>query len=77
MKSERRTDNAQTAARTSAASHPRPWTLMGIDDQIRSTENRLMTLEKERVDLLGELKKLRAQRDEQKPLLLLGRPAPP
>jgi hypothetical protein len=47
---------------------------MGVDDQIRSAENRLTALEKERIDLLNELKNLRAQRDEQKPMLLLGRP---
>ncbi|MGZ3805901.1 MAG: TOTE conflict system archaeo-eukaryotic primase domain-containing protein, partial [Pseudobdellovibrionaceae bacterium] len=47
---------------------------MGVDDQIRSAENRLAALEKERIDLLSELKNLRAQRDEQKPMLLLGRP---
>ncbi|HEY8271542.1 MAG TPA: DEAD/DEAH box helicase family protein [Pseudobdellovibrionaceae bacterium] len=47
---------------------------MGVDDQIRSAENRLAALEKERIDLLGELRNLRAQRDEQKPMLLLGRP---
>ncbi len=48
---------------------------MGIDDQIRSIENRLTALEKDRSILLNELKGLRAQRDEQKPVLLLGRPA--
>lgn len=48
---------------------------MGIDDQIRSTENRLTALEKERTDLLTELKFLRTKRDELKPAALLGRPA--
>lgn len=48
---------------------------MGIDDQIRSIENRLTALEKDRSILLNELKGLRAQRDEQKPVMLLGRPA--
>jgi superfamily II DNA or RNA helicase len=48
---------------------------MGIDDQIRSIENRLTALEKDRSILLKELKGLRAQRDEQKPVVLLGRPA--
>lgn len=47
---------------------------MGIDDQIRSIENRLTTLEKDRSTLLNELRKLRAQRDDQKPMALLGRP---
>lgn len=48
---------------------------MGIDDQIRSIENRLTALEKDRTDLLTELKELRAQRDQQRPAILLGRPA--
>ena len=48
---------------------------MGIDDQIRSTENRLTALEKERTDLLIELKSLRAQRDKLKPATLVGRRA--
>lgn len=47
---------------------------MGIDDQIRSIENRLTALEKDRASLLSDLKNLRAQRDEQKPVMLLGRP---
>jgi hypothetical protein len=45
---------------------------MGIDDKIRSTENRLAALEKERTDLLTELKSLRTQRDELKPAAQLG-----
>ena len=48
---------------------------MGIDDQIRSVENRLTALEKERADLLVELKSLRIQRDSHKPVILLGRVA--
>lgn len=48
---------------------------MGIDDQIRSIENRLTALEKDRTDLLVELKNLRAQRDDHKPTVLLGRPS--
>lgn len=48
---------------------------MGIDDQIRSIENRLTAIEKDRTDLLKELKKLRVQRDQQKPAMLLGRSA--
>ncbi len=44
------------------------------DDQLRSIENRLAALEKERSDLLIELKNLRAQKDEYKPVILLGRP---
>ncbi|MGE3757667.1 MAG: restriction endonuclease subunit R, partial [Pseudobdellovibrionaceae bacterium] len=48
---------------------------MGIDDQIRLIENRLTALEKDRSILLNELKGLRAQRDEQKPVMLLGRSA--
>jgi superfamily II DNA or RNA helicase len=47
---------------------------MGIDDQIRSIENRLTSLETERTGLLTELKNLRSQRDEHKPIALLGRP---
>ncbi len=47
---------------------------MGIDDQIRSVENRLTSLETERTGLLTELKNLRSQRDEHKPVALLGRP---
>jgi hypothetical protein len=47
---------------------------MAIDDQIRSIENRLTALEKDRSILLTELKGLRAKRDEQKPVMLLGRP---
>lgn len=47
---------------------------MGIDDQIRSIEDRLTALEKDRSILLNELKGLRAQKDEQKPVMLLGRP---
>lgn len=47
---------------------------MGIDDQIRSIEDRLTALEKDRTNLLNELKGLRAQRDQQKPVMLLGRP---
>ncbi len=47
---------------------------MGTDDQIRSIENRLTNLEKERVDLLTELKSLRAQRDNQKTVVQLGQP---
>ncbi len=47
---------------------------MGVDDQIRSIENRLTTLEKERAGLLSELKNLRSQRDENKPAIPLGRP---
>lgn len=46
---------------------------MGIDDQIRSVENRLTALEKERGDLLTELKSLRIQRDSHTPVILLGR----
>jgi superfamily II DNA or RNA helicase len=46
---------------------------MGVDDPIRLIENRLTALEKERIDLLIELKSLRAQRDEHKPVVLLGR----
>ena len=48
---------------------------MGIDDQIRLIENRLTALEKDRSILLNELKGLRAQRDEQKPVMLLCLPA--
>lgn len=48
---------------------------MSIDDQIRSLENRLTALETDRLILLNELKGLRAQRDEQKTVVLLGRPA--
>lgn len=48
---------------------------MGVDDPIRLIENRLTALEKERIDLLIELKSLRAQRDEHRPVVLLGRPA--
>ncbi|MBK8202584.1 MAG: hypothetical protein IPK68_09820 [Bdellovibrionales bacterium] len=47
---------------------------MGIDDQIRSIENRLTSLETERTGLLTELKDLRSQRDEHKPVALFGRP---
>ncbi len=47
---------------------------MGIDDQIRSIEDRLTALEKDRASLLSDLKNLRAQRDEQKSVMLLGRP---
>ncbi len=47
---------------------------MGIDDQIRSIENRLTSLDQERSSLLSELKSLRTQRDSQKPATLLGRP---
>ena len=46
---------------------------MAIDDQLRSIENRLAALEKERTNLLIELKNLRAQKDEHKPVILLGR----
>lgn len=48
---------------------------MGIDDQIRTIEDRLTAIEKDRTALLKELKELRAQRDQQKPAMLLGRPA--
>lgn len=48
---------------------------MSLEDQIRSIENRLTTLERDRSTLLNELKVLRAQRDEQQAVLLLGRPA--
>lgn len=48
---------------------------MAIDDQLRSIENRLAALEKERTNLLIELKNLRAQKDEHKPVILLGRPS--
>lgn len=48
---------------------------MGIDDQIRSIENQLTALEKERANLLSDLKSLRIQRDEQKSIILLGRSA--
>ena len=47
---------------------------MGIDDRLRSIECRLTAIEKERTDLLTELKNLRAQRDERQPVVLLGRP---
>jgi hypothetical protein len=47
---------------------------VGIDDQIRSIEYRLTSLEKERTDLLSELENLRSQRDEHKLSPLLGRP---
>ena len=46
---------------------------MSADDQIRSIENRLTALDKERTDLLGELKNLRTRRDDHKPVSLLGR----
>ncbi len=48
---------------------------MGIDEQIRAIENRLTALEKERTDSLNELKSLRSQREVQKAIILLGRPA--
>lgn len=48
---------------------------MGIDDQIRAIESRLTALEKDRLGLLNELKALRAQRDTQRPAMLLGRSA--
>jgi len=48
---------------------------MDINAQIRTIESRLTALEKDRSDLLGDLKNLRAQRDSHKPLTLLGRPA--
>jgi hypothetical protein len=47
---------------------------MAIDDEIRTIENRLTSLDKERTDLLNDLKKLRLQRDDQKSIVLLGRP---
>ncbi len=47
---------------------------MAIDDEIRNIENRLTSLDKERTDLLNDLKKLRLQRDDQKSIVLLGRP---
>lgn len=47
---------------------------MSIDDKIRSIENRLTNLDKERTDLLNDLRKLRSERDDQKPIFLLGRP---
>lgn len=48
---------------------------MAIDNQLRSIENRLGALEKERTNLLNELKNLRAQKDEHIPVILLGRPS--
>jgi len=42
---------------------------MGIDDQIRTIEDRLAAIEKDRTTLLKELKELRAQRDQQAPTL--------
>lgn len=47
---------------------------MSVDDKIRSIENRLTAIEKERSDLLNELKTLRSQQDENKSIMLLGRP---
>lgn len=48
---------------------------MSTDEKIRSIESRLTALEKERSDLLNELKNLRAQQENQKPIAVLGRPA--
>ena len=48
---------------------------MTTDEKIRSVESRLTALEKERSDLLNELKSLRAQQENQKPVAILGRPA--
>jgi len=48
--------------------------LMGLEDQILLIEKRLGVLEKERTDLLSELKNLRAQKDENKSVVLLGSP---
>lgn len=46
---------------------------MSIDEKIRAIENQLTTLEKERLDLLSELGKLRSQRDGTKQIVPLGR----
>jgi len=48
---------------------------MSIDDQIRNIENRLTNLDKERTDLLNDLRKLRSEKDDQKSIVLLGQPA--
>ncbi len=48
--------------------------LMVIDDQIRTIENKLTALEKERSRLLGELKSLRVAQDETSSVVKLGRP---
>ncbi len=47
---------------------------LSTDDQIRSIENRLTSLDQERTALLSDLKNLRSQRDSQKSVVLLGRP---
>lgn len=47
---------------------------MSADDEIQSIENRLIAIEKERSDLLAELKILRSQQDNNKSVTLLGRP---
>lgn len=47
---------------------------MATDNEIRSIENRLSALDQERSALLNDLKKLRSQRDSQKPVILLGQP---
>ena len=46
---------------------------MGVDDQIRTIENRLTSLDQERTGLLTDLKNLRSQRDSLKAVILLGR----
>ena len=48
---------------------------MTIEDQIRKIETRLTALEKDRSNLLNDLKLLRAQREKQKSVMPLGRPA--
>ncbi|MCB0350087.1 MAG: hypothetical protein KDD38_02815, partial [Bdellovibrionales bacterium] len=47
---------------------------MAIDDQIRTIEDKLTALEKERSRLLGELKSLRVAQDESSSVVKLGRP---
>lgn len=51
-----------------------PGKKLSTDDQIRSIENRLTSLDQERTALLNDLKNLRSQRDSQKSVVLLGRP---